>query len=124
MTGEQSVDLIVGFAALVVALGVIWKKFLYPFWRAIDTMTEVGPVLLDVAHEFRPNNGHSLRDVVDRIETKADAAKIAAEEARTAAEEAHRVAAEAAAALSIQVRNVEQATVNDVTAGGRDAGGE
>ena len=55
-----------GIAAFVVAIRVIWFKAVRPLVRAI--------VLLEVvAAEFRPNEGETMRDSINRIESKLDA---------------------------------------------------
>lgn len=53
----------------------IWKFVLSPVWKTIkyikDVFSKVDtaiPVLFDIAHEFRPNGGNSLRDVLNRLE--------------------------------------------------------
>lgn len=62
--------------------GAAWKvvKWLWSTVRSITKLsddlsafTEVMPVILSIAHEFKNNNGSSLRDVIDRIEEKTDA---------------------------------------------------
>lgn len=72
-------------AAGLTALGVIVQKGIRPFWRfsrrlfgivedfyevapLLDELPEAIPVLLNIAEEFRPNGGLSLRDAVNRIE--------------------------------------------------------
>ena len=64
-------------AGSLIAVGVIWRKGLRPaarlireFVRAADNVTEHWPTLLTIAEEFKPNGGNSLRDVVDRLETR------------------------------------------------------
>lgn len=42
------------------------------FVHAVDGVKEYGPTVLKIAEEFKPNGGGSLRDVIDRVETKAD----------------------------------------------------
>jgi len=70
---------LVAIAAGISALYVIWRKAIVPFFRGvarlikgIDRIADATPVLLGIAEEFRPNGGHSLRDVVDSIERKQD----------------------------------------------------
>lgn len=63
--------LIVAAAGVTAAL-TIWRKVIIPFAKlvgAINRIADATPVLIDIAEEFRPNGGSSLRDTVDRIET-------------------------------------------------------
>ena len=49
---------------------LIWKYIIMPVHRAMKAMStfvEAQPVLLDMAREFKPNNGNSLRDQVDLL---------------------------------------------------------
>lgn len=72
-------------AAAVAALAVIWQKGLRPLGRfarqavhafdAIETVAphlqslpDALPILMEIAAEFRPNEGASLRDQMNRIE--------------------------------------------------------
>jgi hypothetical protein len=81
-------QVILASAALVTALGVLWKKVLKPILRAIHLAEEMLPLLKtltaefkDTPHafkildqiigEFRTDSGSSLRDVVDRLESAA-----------------------------------------------------
>ncbi len=69
-------------AAMLVAWQTIWKRCLVPLGHAVlninrlvETSTallDVAPVLVEIADEFRPNGGSTLRDSVDRIEGKVD----------------------------------------------------
>jgi hypothetical protein len=66
---------IIGIAAFIVAWQTIWKRFLVPlfmFGRGVIRIADATPILVQIAEEFRPNGGGSVRDVVDRIETKVD----------------------------------------------------
>ena len=90
-TIADSKDIIVGIAAALVALGIIWRYVVRPVisgtrkaWRTIE---DVGDAVAFVKAEMRPNGGSSLRDAVNRIETKVDnhEARLAALEAALAA---------------------------------------
>lgn len=76
---------IAGVSALLIALGIIFQKGLIPLWKgivalvhAVETLDSVAkhtadlpdalPVLMDIAEEFKPNDGATLRDRVDRLE--------------------------------------------------------
>ena len=74
MTNILWVDILIVSAAVVTACGVIWRKFLRPLLHALNVASEALPVMLAIAAEFSPNHGSSLRDVVNRIESKADLA--------------------------------------------------
>jgi hypothetical protein len=66
---------IIGIAAFLVAWQTIWKRFLVPlfmFGRGVIRIADATPILVQIAEEFRPNGGGSVRDVVDRIELKVD----------------------------------------------------
>ena len=85
MAGWQSVvAVVVGVAAALTAVGVIWTKFLRPGARLVTTAERMVPVLTsftkafeetpdaaNVLHsivvEFRNNGGSTLRDVVDEL---------------------------------------------------------
>lgn len=65
------------FAAMIVAAGgiayafhLIWRHVMcpvYQFFKAVSLFAEAQPVLIEIAHEFRPNDGDSLRDQVDAV---------------------------------------------------------
>lgn len=57
-------------AAGIYGLYLIWTYGLCPVWRtmmAINHFAEALPVLLEIADEFKPNGGGSLRDQIDEI---------------------------------------------------------
>lgn len=77
ITGSSIADLIIAVAALVAALATIWAKGIKPFahwfarsWRNVRNAVAIGTRLVEIAEEFRPNGGGSLRDVIDRVETQ------------------------------------------------------
>lgn len=112
MTGRSWADWIILTAALVTALGVIWRKGIRPFFRTVNEVAQAVPILADIASEFRPNSGTSLRDVIDDMRTSL--ATIAASQAQITADHAtimgdHAELKERLAAQSIQLTNVEQA---------------
>lgn len=82
------VDGLIVAAAVVAAVSTIWVKAVRPIVRGVSHLAEVAPILNAIAAEFQPNHGSSLRDVVNRIERKADTAAKAAGEAATKAEAA------------------------------------
>lgn len=49
---------------------LIWEHGIKPLWRtvvAIVEFTKMAETIADIAHEFHPNEGSSLRDQVDGI---------------------------------------------------------
>jgi hypothetical protein len=87
-------DALVGIAAGLVALGIIWRYIVRPAWHAvangIKTAARVEKAVVTIEAEFKPNGGSSLRDAVNRIEAKVDnhEQRLAALEAALAALEA------------------------------------
>lgn len=63
------------FAAVIIAAGgiayglhLLWRYILCPGYRVLIGLTlvvEVWPVLSQIAEEFKPNEGNTLRDQVD-----------------------------------------------------------
>ncbi len=81
------VEVLVIVAAALGALAVIWRKGLLPvvkFFRAVDRIAEAMPVLIEIADEFKPNGGASLRDSFDRIEVSMVEGRAVAVEERAA----------------------------------------
>jgi PAS domain S-box-containing protein len=69
-------------AGSLVALGSIYAyalrppiKFLKEFINLLGKLDESLPILIEISHQFKPNGGNSLRDVIDRIERDIDASK-------------------------------------------------
>jgi hypothetical protein len=56
---------LIGFAAVLVASGVVWRYVVQPIRKGLQ---RVGSVIELVEHELKPNSGMTLRDAVDRIE--------------------------------------------------------
>jgi hypothetical protein len=68
---------IIGIAAFLIAWQTIWKRFLVPmylFVKGVIRIADATPILVQIAEEFRPNGGGTVRDTVDRIELKVDEA--------------------------------------------------
>ena len=71
----QFAAMVAAAGAIALALHLIWRHALIPTYRffvkgykfigAVAMFTEAQPVLLEIASEFRPNDGASLRDQVD-----------------------------------------------------------
>lgn len=90
-------------AAGLTALGVIWQKGIKPAVRVLrqaqDTIAVMDAVVVefkgnlhhlavldDIAHEFKTNNGSSLKDAIVRLEASAHKAAVAASEAKIESE--------------------------------------
>ena len=58
----------VTFTVVFAAVGLLWRRFLVP---AVRYQT-AHPILMEIAAEFRPNQGASLHDRMVRIETTLD----------------------------------------------------
>lgn len=93
------VQVIVGSAATVTALGVIYRKVAKPIFNVAQDAVIVAPimrelieafggnpnalvVLATIAKEFRTDSGSTLRDVVNKLTESADAAATSMEAAR------------------------------------------
>jgi hypothetical protein len=87
---------IIGASALVLAIGVLWSKVVRPLARMVSLAEEMLPLLArltevfkdnpnafrvlgEIVSQFGTNSGSSLRDVVNRLETAAQASAAAAE---------------------------------------------
>lgn len=79
---------IIGTAASITALAIIWKlvKFCSKIIYFVDTY---GPVLVSIAEQFKKNGGNTLKDQLDRVEVTAKAAHETADKAHKAAHAAH-----------------------------------
>lgn len=62
LTGTVWLDCLIGSAAGLTALGTIWRKGLRPFLHACRTIADYGATLTEIAQEFKPNHGTSLKD--------------------------------------------------------------
>jgi hypothetical protein len=101
-------QIIIGAAAVLGAIGIIWAKLLRPLglfiYKFVLVQREILPllqtfaevfkdnpnafkVLDEIVAQFRTDSGSSLRDVVNRIEEAGKDAKVVAESAKAAAEE-------------------------------------
>ena len=79
---------ILGAAGLIIALGVIWKQFIFPAARVISRAEETLPVLQQIAREFSKNGGSTLKDQIDRIEAALTSNGHDVKRAQTTADEA------------------------------------
>lgn len=66
-TGVPAIDVVVAVAAVLTALGVIWRKGLRPIIHAAQRAEEALPILLSIAEEFRANGGSSLKDALTEL---------------------------------------------------------
>jgi hypothetical protein len=69
LTIETGADLAVAIASTLVALGIIWRYLIRP---VRDAFHRVETSVVFVEAELKPNGGSSLRDAVNRIESKVD----------------------------------------------------
>jgi len=90
------VQVIIGAAALVAALGVLWSKVVHPAFRLAQTADDLVPLLRDltvafgntppgvfmvleeIASEFRTDSGSTLRDAVNKLNDTVDALQLGA----------------------------------------------
>lgn len=56
------------YAGILLAIGVLWTKGVRPVVRIIRTLVRVSDHLDEIVKEFRPNHGHSLVDVTQRMD--------------------------------------------------------
>lgn len=100
---------ILGAAALVLAIGTLWRSVLRPGAKLISRTEEMLPLLQDltsqlkdtpsvftilkeIVAQFRTDHGSSLRDVVDRLDAAASDNRIAAEVLKVQVEAARQLA--------------------------------
>jgi hypothetical protein len=82
---------VVSFAAFVLAVGVIWTKFLKPVAKVITQAGELAPlvpVMQEIAREFKNNGGSTLLDKIERIEAAIESVRVAASVAANQATDA------------------------------------
>ncbi len=58
----------IGVVSGMAAMSVVWWRIVVPLARLSDAT----PVLVEIAAQFKPNDGHSLHDRVVRIERTGD----------------------------------------------------
>lgn len=102
---------IITASLLVIALGVLWKKVIYPAAQGISLLGQMLPVLRDfteafkdnpnvflvlntIAAQFRTDSGSSLRDIVNGLAVSAAEQKAATETLRVVAKAAEQLSAE------------------------------
>ena len=51
-------------STLLITAGIVWRRMLVPL---VDRQRAM-PILLEIAEEFKPNEGRSLHDRISRIE--------------------------------------------------------
>lgn len=61
---------LVAAAASVTAGIALWKSVLFPTLKYATTLAKVLANLEDIKQQLKPNGGSSLRDAIDRIETR------------------------------------------------------
>lgn len=76
-------DYILAVAAIVVALSAIWMNVVRPVVRAASRAGEVADTLLEIASEFKPDHGSSLKDVLTAVQQDVARATAVAEDIRS-----------------------------------------
>jgi hypothetical protein len=105
------IEIIVGVAAAVSALGTIYRKGVRPVIRAAKAIDEIVPTLTEIAYEFRPNSGKSLRDTIDRIEEASTTAATRLDEHLEDAQADRLALARLAGSVAVVQAKVERNTV-------------
>lgn len=66
---------IVTLAAVLGAIGVIWKAIINPVWGSYKKLTSIYntlethlPFIVNISNEFKPNGGSSIKDILTRID--------------------------------------------------------
>jgi hypothetical protein len=70
-TGYAALDWIVYAGAVVTACVAIWRYAIKPTAKAYNKIDEYGPVLGEIAKQFKSDSGSTLRDTINRLETAA-----------------------------------------------------
>ena len=103
------VTYILGAAALIAALGVIWAKLIKPLAKLITLLSDAVPmlstllevfkknpnllkVIYEIADQFKTDSGSTLRDVVNRLEVAAQKQEVNAEGLKVGVETVKQVA--------------------------------
>lgn len=81
-----------GTAVVLTATGVIWRKAIRPVIIGIHELVTVVPVIHEIAEQFKPDSGTSLKDVIDGIHDGMAATSLLAEAAKDNAAHATLVA--------------------------------
>ena len=106
-------------ASLLVAYITLWRKGVVPLYRfvrrfltaVIDIAASV-PVLAEIAREFRPDHGRSLRDVVDHMHDEICGTRSDLAEHVATTQEITVAVKENLARIEIEVRNIQQGQVS------------
>ena len=61
---------LVGAAAGVTAISILWQKVIKPIVRAATALITSATTLAEIADQFKPNHGSSLVDRISRIENE------------------------------------------------------
>ena len=115
MTNVAWVDVLIIVAAVLTASWTIWRKGLKPFIQIVNHVAEAVPILAEIAKEFKPNEGTSLRDVVEAIHQDITTirevqllAQVRANEGADHFENLHHALRETQADIMLQLRNIQQ----------------
>ncbi len=68
LTGVRWADWLIVAAAILTALGAIWRIAVRPVVRAARLADAVLPTLIDIGKQFHEDGGHTLKDSLNRIE--------------------------------------------------------
>lgn len=72
-TGYGALDWLVYMGAAVGAAALIWRTVVRPTMRTFSKIDEYGPVLTEIARQFKSDSGSTLKDIITRIEKVANA---------------------------------------------------
>lgn len=70
-SGTPVIDWLVYAGAAVGAIALIWRTVIKPTVTAYSKIDEYGPVLEEIAKQFKSDSGSTLKDIVTRLETSA-----------------------------------------------------
>jgi hypothetical protein len=73
-TGIAAIDWIIYAGAAIGALALIWRTAVKPTLAFFNRLDDYGPVIADIAREFKNNSGSSLKDTLDRLEANTNLA--------------------------------------------------
>lgn len=76
-------DYLLAAAAVVVAWSAIWVHVLRPIVRAAARAGDVADTLYEIAQEFKPDHGTSLKDVLTSLESEVSKATAVVEDIRS-----------------------------------------
>jgi hypothetical protein len=66
-------DLLLAAAAVSGAAALLWRNVIRPIGELVRSLARMNETLTDIAHEFQPNEGTSLKDRIERIDQTVEA---------------------------------------------------